>query len=423
MVRRPIIIALAATILALGGYVGWRLRSSTTPPLPLVRSATAGAPESLPPGARQPVAPGDRHAPPLPQIANQIPQVRTFEFTSNGFIEVAHALILVRKADSGMDRILQIAQSSARQAFAARPSLAEVDVSVYRAEDYAGFGGPSPLFTASVPSSRLAEFLAVTAASAGDYDRLWVNPAEPLPPQRHATGETHLGVPEAPPTFAGSPSEVQMQQRLQLQHQRRGPSPGSAVYFHGPPNNRVVALTFDDAVHPMYAPLLLDVLRRGGTQATFFIIGRNAEAYPYFVRDLARGGHEIGNHTYHHVRLTNLPEAVVRDEIQRTNTLIEDLTGRRTRYFRPPGGEYSPLVLTVAQSLGMVTAFWTDDPGDFNNPGGTVLETRTLAHLRPGGIVLLHDSAPETIGILAEFLRDARARGFHLTTLDNQGRK
>lgn len=71
----------------------------------------------------------------------------------------------------------------------------------------------------------------------------------------------------------------------------------------------------------------------------------------------------------------------------------------------------------------MVTAFWTDDPGDFNNPGGPVIETRTLVHLRPGGIVLLHDNAPETIGFLVDFLRGLRARGFYLTTLDNQTRR
>ena len=163
--------------------------------------------------------------------------------------------------------------------------------------------------------------------------------------------------------------------------------------------------------------MLLDTLRRNGVKATFFCIGRNAKAYPYFVRDMIRDGHEIGNHTYHHVRLPKLSDADVRDELEQANTTLSGITGQPVRYFRPPGGDYSRATLKIASALGLTTTFWTDDPGDFDNPGDAVIESRLVSKLRRGGIVLLHDNVLETIQILPAFLKVAQAKGLKLVTV------
>lgn len=422
-------ISLVLVMLFLGGLAAWRAANRPQPaanrpqpaaPLPLVTGATPSSPARA--GQSQPVSPGFRPVAPLPEIAlaTAIPELRKLEYASNGFIEAAHGLLLVPRAQAQAERLLVLAQAVARGAYAAHPGLASVDLSVYRAEDYAGFGGPSPLFTASVPKARLGGFLRLTARTVDDYNRLWVNPSEPLPPELEPTGATDPAAPEPAPTFEGTPQEIQAQQALQKQQQRGGARLASGLYYHGPPASPRVALTFDDAVHPLYAPLLLDALRRGGAKATFFVVGRNVEAYPYFVRDFAAEGHEMANHTYHHVRLVGLPDAVIRDELVKTNRVIESITGRPVRFFRPPGGRYNAQVLRVVREAGMVTAFWTDDPGDFNNPGGAVIENRSLRYLHPGGIVLLHDNAPQTAPILVDFLNDARAKGLELTTLSGQ---
>ncbi len=345
----------------------------------------------------------------------EVPGLRRLVYLSNGYLEAAHGLLLVPKNQTQPAQLLGLAQQVAQRAYATRESLGVVDMSLYRAEDYAGFGGPLPLFTASVPKARLAEFLRLRPETLALYDHLWLNPNEPTAP---ALKPSRLA--EHRPTFEGSRSELLDQQRLQLQQRQRGPLPGSGLYYHGPPNSNKVALTFDDAVHPMYAPLVLDALQRAGVRATFFVIGRNAEAYPYFVRDLARAGHELGNHTYHHVRLVGLSEEVMREELLRTNQLLQGLTGQPVRFFRPPGGRYDAQVLRVAKSVGLTTAFWTDDPGDFNNPGSRTIERRTLRFLRQGGIVLLHDNAQETLPILVKLAEDARSRGLELTTLSAQ---
>ncbi len=149
-------------------------------------------------------------------------------------------------------------------------------------------------------------------------------------------------------------------------------------------------------------------------KATFFVIGRNAEAYPYFVRDLVAAGHELGNHTYHHVRLPGLSQEAIREEILRCNEVLEDLTGASPRYFRPPGGRFDRTVLRVTRELGLTTVFWTDDPGDYAGLSPQTLEARLQAHLRPGGIVLLHDNVRATLEVLPLFLRLAKARGLAL---------
>ncbi|WP_235514259.1 polysaccharide deacetylase family protein [Deinococcus sp. Leaf326] len=380
--------------------------------LPLPAAAPAGTP-----GQVQPVAPGTRPAPAIPTLTltPPVPQVYRTEYLSNGFIEVAHAVITLTPAERPLARVL--AATVAARVFAARPTLAEVDLSVYDKGSYAGFGGPLPLLTASVPQARLG---AMTAWALGQerpgqppYDRAWVNPGN-LPAYREPDRVREVG-----PTLVGpgSPSRQSAAQIAQTTARIRGGLQGGFLYRARRGTEGLAALTFDDAPHPMYEPLLLDLLRRAGAKATFFVIGRNAAAYPYFVRDMAAQGHEVANHTYHHVRLPPLPTAEATDEMRWANEVLQGLTGKPVRYFRPPGGEYTPATLAAAQSLGLTTVFWTDDPGDFQNPGDALLGARLRRNLRPGGIVLLHDNAPQTLDVLREFLRVARRSGINLTTV------
>ncbi len=366
------------------------------------------------PGALQPLAPGQRLAKPLPELivtplAKEISKV---EYASNGFIEVAHALVLVPNGESGIVPELNLAQAAMERTFEARTSLDEVDVSVYRAGTYDGFGGPLPRLTASVPRARLKAFLALEPATLQNYDRAWVNPAI-VPPKPSRTPSDVL---EQTPVYDGDETAVRSQQVKQLASQVTGGVRGG-LFFHGNSLQPMAALSFDDAPHPLYEPLLLDTLRRAGIKATFFCIGRNARAYPYFVRDMIKQGHEVGNHTFHHVRLLGLSESAVRDELESANDVLTSITGQPVRYFRPPGGEYSPLTLRIASNLGLTTAFWTDDPGDFDNIGETRLRSKLTRRLRYGGIVLLHDNVLQTIEVLKPFLQTARIRGIKLVTV------
>ena len=218
------------------------------------------------------------------------------------------------------------------------------------------------------------------------------------------------------PVYYGPPDELRGQQVKQLAAQLSGGVRGG-LYFHGNPSRPMAALSFDDAPHPLFEPLLLDSLRRSSVKATFFCIGRNAAHYPYFVRDMIQAGHEVGNHTYHHVRLPPLPDSAVKDELEMCNKVLQAITGQPVRYFRPPGGDYSSATLKIASSLGLTTTFWTDDPADFDNPGDAILESRLTSKLRAGGIVLLHDNVLQSIQVLPAFLSVAKKRQITLTTV------
>jgi peptidoglycan-N-acetylglucosamine deacetylase len=333
------------------------------------------------------------------------------EYLGNGFMEVAGAVLTVTPGDAARARVL--AAYTARRVLAERPSLAEVDLSVYDRASYGGFGGPLPLFTASVPRERLGEFLAWAATTQpGGYDRAWTNTG-PLP---SPTSKRPDNVREEAITFLGNLAERAADAVRHTTAKVQGGVQGGLLY-RGSAQQGVTALTFDDAPHPIYEPLLLDLLRRGEIRATFFVIGRNARAYPYFVRDMVAAGHEVGNHTYHHVRLPPLSGPAATQEMALANQTISAITGQAVNYFRPPGGDYTPATLRAARNLGLTTVFWTDDPGDFQNPGTSVLLSRFARQLRKGGIALLHDNAPEMLQVLPGFFELARQKKISLGTV------
>ena len=129
-------------------------------------------------------------------------------------------------------------------------------------------------------------------------------------------------------------------------------------------------------------------------------------------------GFEIANHTYSHVTLTKLTDDQADTEYQATNDVLKKITGKAPRYCRPPGGDFDLNVLEAASDLGLTTVLWTDDPGDYNNPGDTILLETETAKLSAGGIILLHDGSQDTVDTLAKFIDSCRRRGFQFVTLD-----
>ena len=96
---------------------------------------------------------------------------------------------------------------------------------------------------------------------------------------------------------------------------------------------------------------------------------------------------------------------------------IKKAIGSSVRFFRPPGGDYDSDVIREAARRGYVTTLWTDDPGDYADPGANVILTRTVDRLEDGAILLLHDGVPETIQILPQIIAEARRRGYQFVTL------
>lgn len=184
----------------------------------------------------------------------------------------------------------------------------------------------------------------------------------------------------------------------------------------GNPKRKELALTFDDGPHPIYTQKLLAILKQFNVKATFFVVGMMVDKYPDLVGQEVAEGHEVANHTYHHLRLPLLPDVNIEEELSNGANAIERAVGSSTRLFRPPGGEYDNDVIAITKRLGYVMVLWTDDPADFANPGSAVIEKRTLQNITNGGILLLHDGVHQTLDILPDLLMRLKKQGYKFVT-------
>ncbi len=191
----------------------------------------------------------------------------------------------------------------------------------------------------------------------------------------------------------------------------------------GNPAVKEIALTFDDGPHPLFTQQILDILNREKITATFFVIGANVDAHPDLVQQAAAQGIEIANHTYHHIRLPTLASKDIVSELKNGALAIERAIGYSTRIYRPPGGEYDIDTINATRELGYTMVLWTDDPGDYADPGTRIIENRVLRDVSSGGILLLHDGATQTVQILPDLIQKLKARGYRFVTCSAMARE
>ena len=168
-----------------------------------------------------------------------------------------------------------------------------------------------------------------------------------------------------------------------------------------------LAITFDDGPNPALTPRLMDLLDRYQARATFFLIGRFVRACPELTREIAARGHLLGNHTETHRNLFWLGPEAVRDQLQRCQDALENITGAPAKYFRPPYGFRNPWVASTARKLGMQTVMWTLIPGDWRASSAEWLSERMQPISRHAGnakgrgtgdILCLHDGSHRGLG-------------------------
>ncbi|MCE1247767.1 MAG: polysaccharide deacetylase family protein [Firmicutes bacterium] len=192
--------------------------------------------------------------------------------------------------------------------------------------------------------------------------------------------------------------------------------------YYGNPNIRAVALTFDDGPHPWSTKKLLAVLKKYHVKATFFVVGKMCQQYPQLLKAIYDDGHLIANHTYNHKNLLRLTPAQIDEEWRMGNNTIRTVLGIKVDFCRPPGGNFDYIVTDSAKKKGLTTVLWTDDPGDYAQPGKEVIMDKFLDFLDTGGIILLHDGPQQTIDVLPEMIKEIRKRGYKFQTMDEMAR-
>ncbi len=192
------------------------------------------------------------------------------------------------------------------------------------------------------------------------------------------------------------------------------------VYSHAETDQKMIALTFDDGPHPRRTAEILDILAEYGVKATFFVIGKNAEAYPKTLLRVANEGHEIGNHTYSHMTAKGANMSKFKSEIERTDKIIEDIIGVKPTLFRPPTGYCDSMTVQSVTELNHKIVVWTVDTMDWahNNENNIVKTIRT--RVKCGSIILMHDfiagNSP-TPNVLRRIIPELLEEGYSFVTV------
>jgi peptidoglycan/xylan/chitin deacetylase (PgdA/CDA1 family) len=188
-----------------------------------------------------------------------------------------------------------------------------------------------------------------------------------------------------------------------------------------------IALTYDDGPNPAATPQLLEVLAKNEVRATFFLIGQFVRKQPALAREIASAGHVIGNHTMTHPWLSYQTAARIRSEIAGANAAIEDVIGAEINLFRPPHGARRPVVLRIAEELGLATINWNVITHDWRvQPSQAIVEKvrngvrRNQARQR-GSNILLHDGGLDqprmpTVIATETIIADAKASGMRFVS-------
>ncbi len=181
---------------------------------------------------------------------------------------------------------------------------------------------------------------------------------------------------------------------------------------------KTVLLTIDDGPHEYYTEKIMDILEEEGVTATFFLVGKMIEKNQDLTLDIYRRGFEIGNHTYNHIRMDSMSREEIESELESVNLLLQDLTGKRSRFFRPPGGRINSRVQEKAAELGYSSVLWTRNSMDAA-PG--ISRDRIYHHStrNPGKqeIILLHSGIEETLKALRPIIRFYKEKGYSFKNL------
>ncbi len=176
-----------------------------------------------------------------------------------------------------------------------------------------------------------------------------------------------------------------------------------------------ISFTMDCGSHNRYVMEILDILDRYGVKITFFVTGAFAAANPDMVREMARRGHEVGNHSWTHPDFDTLGRDEIYSELTRTNALLESITGQKVTVFRPPYGHCSSQTRTIVNALGMDAVRWTHESMDARNEASRENSLKySTRNLTGGSIILTHTSAACTVAVLDQILQYYQDNGFQV---------
>lgn len=194
------------------------------------------------------------------------------------------------------------------------------------------------------------------------------------------------------------------------------------AYYMDQTKPKALYLTFDEGYENGCTASILDTLKKCDVRAAFFITGGYLKTEKELIQRMIDEGHIVGNHTVNHPNLHKLSDPIkISEEFSKLNAQVEEEFGYTMRYMRPPEGEYSERVLSVAQNSGFKTIFWSFAYMDWDpekQKGAAYAVEQVTPYFHDGAILLLHAVSSDNTGALETIINSAKSQGYEFRSLD-----
>jgi peptidoglycan/xylan/chitin deacetylase (PgdA/CDA1 family) len=191
------------------------------------------------------------------------------------------------------------------------------------------------------------------------------------------------------------------------------------VYSSGATSEKIIALSFDDGPHPEHTPAVLSLLKQYEAPATFFVIGKNIPDNENLIRKINDGGHIIGNHTWSHSFFIDFKgKNAFREELNSTSDAVHAIIHKRMKFFRPPYGVTTPHLASASKAEDYRIIGWNIRSLDTTSDTEEKISERVISQIKPGAVILFHDTSAKTVAVLKQTLNFAKENGFKIVSTE-----
>ena len=184
-------------------------------------------------------------------------------------------------------------------------------------------------------------------------------------------------------------------------------------------SEKEIAITFDDGPNVEFTPKVLAALAEYNALATFFVIGKNIHGNENIIKQIGAAGHLIGNHTFSHSFFIDFKSKNgFMFELDATSDAIFKIIGKRMKLFRPPYGVTTPNLARASETLNYYVIGWNIRSLDTTKDNEKTIQKRIEEQLKPGAIILFHDTSDKTVQVLKQTLNFAKENGFKIVSLE-----
>lgn len=182
---------------------------------------------------------------------------------------------------------------------------------------------------------------------------------------------------------------------------------------------KIIALSFDDGPNPAYTAKVLSILKEHNAKAAFFVIGKNIQGNENIIKKIDAEGHTIGNHTFSHSFFIDFKgKTGFMYELDATSDIVYTIIKKRMKFFRPPYGVTTPHLASASKALNYDIIGWNIRSLDTTNDTDERIANRVISQIKPGAIILFHDTSEKTAQVLKQTLNFVKENGFKIVSVE-----